>query len=143
MLTAKEVAEYFISIVDLESQDFLTNLKIQKLLYYAQGFALGIWSAQIFPEKIIAWQLGPVVIEVYSAYEKYGAGPVTLSADFDLCKYNDETKDLLNEVFEVYGQFSASRLVDMTHSEPPWKMTKINHEISIKHLQDYFSKQVN
>jgi uncharacterized phage-associated protein len=142
MLKALDVAEYFVSIVDLESQDFLTNLKVQKLLYYSQGFSLAIFRGVLFPEKIYAWQLGPVVKEVYKNYERFGASPVELSADFNLAKYDSETKDLLNEVFDVYGQFSASRLVEMTHNEPPWKNTRINNEISIKHLQDYFSKQV-
>lgn len=139
MLAAIDVAEYFVSI---ESQDFLTNLKIQKLLYYAQGVALARWSGQLFPEKIVAWQLGPVVIEVYKEYEKYGGSPIPLASNFDLSKYDTETQNLLNKVFEKYGRFSAARLVDMTHSEAPWKMTKINREISIKHLQDFFSKQI-
>lgn len=142
MLAAKDVAEYFVSIVDLERQDFLTNLKIQKLLYYAQGFAWGRWSASMFPERILAWQLGPVVVEVYKEYEKYGASAVALSSAFDFRKYDVQTKDLLNEVFERYGRFSATQLVDMTHSEPPWRNTKINHEISTRELQAYFSKQL-
>jgi uncharacterized phage-associated protein len=53
-MLARNVAEYFISIVDLDSQDFLTNLKIQKLLYYAQGFSLALRHAPLFEEKIIA-----------------------------------------------------------------------------------------
>lgn len=142
MLTAKEVAEYFISTVDLELQDFLTNLKIQKLLYYSQGYALGSWSAPLFPEKIIAWQLGPVVMEVYKEYEKYGASPVPLPSDFDVSKYDSSTKGLLDKVHGEYGHFSASELVDMTHEESPWIMTKINREITVRHMQDFFSKKL-
>ena len=104
---------------------------------------LAKWSAQLFPERIVAWQLGPVVIEVYKEYEKYGGSPIPLAANFDLDLYEKDTKRLLNEVFEEYGRFSAARLVDMTHNETPWKMTKINREISIKHLQDFFSKQIS
>jgi uncharacterized phage-associated protein len=140
VLSAKDVAEYYISIANPERQDLLTNLKIQKLLYYGQGFALGRWRSILFPERIIAWQLGPVVLEVYEAYGKYGASPVPLSPYFDPNKYEPDTKVLLNKVFSSYGQYAASTLVDMTHGEPPWKKTKINHEISIKHMQDYFFK---
>lgn len=142
MLAAKDIAEYFVSIVDLERQDFLTNLKIQKLLYYAQGFAWGRWSSSLFPERILAWQLGPVVVEVYKEYERYGASAVGLSTTFNIKKYDVQTKDLLNEVFDRYGRISAARLVDMTHSEPPWRNTKINHEITTRELQAYFSKQL-
>jgi uncharacterized phage-associated protein len=82
------------------------------------------------------------VVEVYNEYEKHGASAIPLAKDFNPKKYDSDTKELLDEVFQVYGQFSASRLVDMTHSEPPWKSTKLKNEISLKHLQDYFSKQI-
>ena len=143
MLNAKEVEEYFISIVDTDNGDSLSNLKIQKLLYYAQGFALAIFHGQLFPEKIMAWALGPVVVEVYEEYKGFGNNPVPMPRDFELGKYDKDTRELLDEVFEVYGQFSASALVDMTHNEPPWKATKPNREISIRHMQEYFSKKVN
>ncbi len=89
------------------------------------------------------WALGPVVEEVYYEYKKYGNGPVPPPVDFNRDKYDEETRGLLDEVFDVYGQFSASALVEMTHNEPPWKTAKDNKEISIKLMQEYFSKQVN
>ena len=142
VLNAKNVAEYFLSIVDVDNGDSLSNLKIQKLLYYSQGFSLAIFRGVIFPEKIVAWNLGPVVVEIYEEYSKYGNGPVPLPEDFDLTIYPDAEKELLDEVFSVYGQFSAGALVEMTHDEPPWRNTKPNNEISLKHMQDFFSKQL-
>lgn len=142
MNTAKEVAAYFISLVDEENGDFLTNLKIQKLLYYAQGFSLALFRAPLFDEPIVAWNLGPVVVEVYDEFKQYGADRVPLPEDFDIEKYDEDTKELLNEVYEVYGQFSPSALVEMTHNEPPWRRTKIKNEIPLKAMQDYFATQL-
>lgn len=143
MYTAKDVAEYFISLVDEENGDFLTNLKIQKLLYYAQGFSLALNRVPLFQEPIVAWNLGPVVEELYEDYKQYGASPVPLPEDFDIEKFDGDTKELLNEVFEVYGQFSPTALVEMTHNETPWKKTPLKSEISHRKLQNYFSTQVN
>ncbi len=145
-MKAKDIAEYFLSLVDEEKGDFLTNLKIQKLLYYAEGFSLAISKTSLFEEKIMAWNYGPVVVEVYNEYKQYNSNPVLQSSDFDNEKYDSATKDLLNEVYDVYGRFSPSALVDMTHSEAPWinakKSPKTNFEISRKAMQSYFSTQL-
>lgn len=142
MITAKDVSGYFISLVDSDNGDFLTNLKIQKLLYYAQGFSLALIRAPLFDEPIIAWNLGPVVVEVYEEYKQFGSDGVPLPDNFDVDKFDDDTKELLDEVYEVYGQFSPSALVEMTHSEPPWRYTKVNNEISHRAMQDYFTTQL-
>lgn len=140
-MKAIDVAEYFLSLIDEDSGDVLTNLKIQKLLYYAQGFSLAILHYPLFEEKIIAWNLGPVVVEVYDEYKTRGSDIVYPSNDFDFSNFNEDEIELLNEVFEVYGQFSATALVEMTHKEPPWRDTRKNEEIHHKRLQNYFSTQ--
>lgn len=139
MLTAQDVAEYFLTIVDRENAgDVLTNLKIQKLLYYAQGFSLALNRRPLFHEKIIRWNLGPVVIEVYENLKKFGSDAIPAPKDFDISKFDEDDIELLSEVFEVYGQFSATALVNMTHEEPPWRMTRDKEEIDLKKLQNHF-----
>lgn len=143
VLTAQDVAEYFLTIIDRENAgDTLTNLKIQKLLYYAQGFSLAINHRPLFNEKIIKWNLGPVVVEVYEHFRKYGADSIPAPDDFDISKFDDDEKELLNEVFEVYGQFSAAALVNMTHEEAPWRMTRDKAEIEHKRLQNFFTSRL-
>jgi len=142
MLTATDVAEYFLTIVDRENGDTLTNLKIQKLLYYSQGFALAIHRMPLFEQKIIAWNLGPVVLEVYEQYKEFGVDAIPAPKSFNIEKYSPDTIELLNEVFEVYGQFSATALVNMTHEEAPWKTTKTHAEIEHKKLQNFFSTRL-
>jgi uncharacterized phage-associated protein len=51
----------------------MSNLKLQKLMYYAQGFSLVLFNKPLFPERIEAWIHGPVIPAVYHKYKGYGA----------------------------------------------------------------------
>ncbi len=53
-------------LVDREAGDVITQLKLQKLMYIAQGIHLALYDAPLFKEEIEAWQHGPVVRELYS-----------------------------------------------------------------------------
>ncbi len=122
MLNVRQVADYFLSQVDAEVGDSLSNLKLQKLVYYAQGFNLAITGAKLFPEEICAWEHGPVVPSLYGQFKQHGAEPIPPPENGILTEeYPKEAKDLMDEVATVYGQFSASKLRNMTHEEMPWK----------------------
>jgi uncharacterized phage-associated protein len=60
----------------------------------------------------------------------------------DFSIYDSQTRELLDEVYAVFGQFSAWMLSNMTHEEPPWKNTPIGEKISSEALRDYFKTQV-
>ena len=76
MIPAIEVARYFLSLTDEDAGELISNLKLQKLLYYAQGFHLVIYGEPLFPETIEAWAHGPVVTSVYHQYKEYGSEPI-------------------------------------------------------------------
>lgn len=142
MISCFDVARYFLALVDEDAGDSLSNLKLQKLAYYAQGFHLALYDEALFPERIEAWQHGPVVPEMYHAFKKFGAGPVQMDGEFDPDKYSPEVFGLLDEVFSVYGQYSALRLRDITHQEPPWRQTPNGEAIPLDLMRDYFKTQV-
>jgi uncharacterized phage-associated protein len=121
MLSAKRVADYFLAQGKEEEGDLVTNLKLQKLLYYAQGCHLALHDKLLFPEPIEAWNHGPVVPEIYHKYKTYGSAGLPCPSDFDFTKYSNGNTSFLDEVYSVYGQFSAWKLSQMTHEEPPWK----------------------
>ena len=136
---AIDVANYFLSLLDDNAGDAITNLKMQKLVYYAQGFALAILGRPIFVENIEAWMHGPVVPELYQLFRQYGNQPLPQpKEDWDLQIFTEEEKNLLNNVYETYGQFSAWRLRDMTHEEKPWRNTPVNGIISHHLMKEYF-----
>jgi uncharacterized phage-associated protein len=142
MPTAHEVAKYFVSLVDEAAGDSISNLKLQKLLYYAQGVNLALNDAPLFPETIEAWTHGPVVPYVYHQYKQHGGAPIPVER-VNLEEYPKDLRDLLDEVNEVFGQFSASKLRAMTHSEPPWKDAPQGGVISLEAMKDYFKTVVN
>lgn len=120
MHTVSSVAKYFLSLSDEEAGDTISNLKLQKLLYYAQGFHLALKDNPLFAEPIEAWTHGPVVPVVYQSYKHAGASAISRPEGFDAAEIDADTRSILDEVREVYGQFSAWKLRDMTHLEAPW-----------------------
>ena len=142
MNTAKQVSEFFLKLSEPEVGDILTNLKIQKLVYYAQGFHLALKNEKLFDEPILSWEHGPVVENLYHEYKEYGSNGIPVPKRFDVNVFNAEQIDLLKEVYEVYGQFSAWKLRNMTHSEKPWVETPRNQVIGIPLMTDFFKNQL-
>ncbi|MBC5794575.1 MAG: Panacea domain-containing protein [Sphaerospermopsis kisseleviana] len=142
MLSCHDVAKYFLSQADEDAGDLISNLKLQKLLYYAQGFHLALYNEPLFPEPVEAWIHGPVVPEVYHEYKNFGSSAIPIPEDIDFSIYDEKTVDLLDEVYSVYGQFSAWKLRNMTHNEEPWKDTDVSDVITHECLKKYFKTQL-
>jgi uncharacterized phage-associated protein len=141
--SAIDVANTFLKLSDPTSGDFLTNLKIQKLVYYAQGFSLALHGEVLFHDKIVHWEHGPVVIDLYHELKDNGSDVIDVPKDFDPSKhFNEEQLELIREVQKVYGQFSAWKLRDMTHAEEPWIKTSNNEEITTDSLKSFFKTLV-
>ncbi len=142
MLTAKQVADYILSLSDPDEGDIISHLKLQKLLYYAQGFHLAVFNEPLFSEEILAWDHGPVVEALYHEYKSYGARAISLPDHVDFDAFTEDQKELLNEVYTVYGQYSAWKLRAMTHEEPPWAFTPRGTVISHESMKKYFKAQL-
>ena len=141
MMPAHDIAKYFVSLVDEEAGDSITNLKLQKLLYYAQGVSLALNDAALFTDPIEAWTHGPVVPVVYRQYKQHGGESIPVE-QVNIDRYPADIREVLDEVNEVFGQFSASKLRAMTHSEPPWKQTPQGCVITHQLMKDYFKTVV-
>lgn len=144
--TASDVARWFLQRNDIElgngDADDISNLKLQKLLYYAQGTFLGMTGKELFSDDIVAWAHGPVVIDVYHEYCKNGWHGIQFNDDLrPKEKYTEEEEAILNSVYEYFGQYSAWKLRNMTHEERPWKETERNHVIPKKLIKDFFLEE--
>ena len=129
MLTCLDVANYFLLLKDYND---LTNLKIQKMVYYAYGLNLALHEDRLFNEKIEAWDYGPVVPELYQAFKKYKDRPVPIPENFSLSNVGNKAK-LLDDVYMKYGVYSASNLCDLTHiASTPWDI--VYHDESTNYL---------
>lgn len=126
MLNCYDIAKYFLSLADEDAGDLISNLKLQKLVYYAQGFHLALYDTELFPEEIEAWTHGPAIPELYFIYQDYGSNGIPVPTDVDFRIYDSQSRELLDEVYQVHGQFSAWKLRNMTHDEPPWKSVYAN-----------------
>lgn len=131
-----------------DAGEAMTHLKLQKLLYYAQGFSLALSGGKqpMFGDTIEAWKHGPIVPAVWKAYKDYGGAPLPLPDGFDPSKgLKDGEQALLNDVWNAYGQFSAWKLRNMTHEESPWRNAyepDANETISQQSMREYFETQI-
>lgn len=144
--TANEIANYFLAKSDTEDGDLISNLKLQKLCYYAQGIGLVARKGQpLFNERLEAWLHGPVVPPLYGQHKSNGSGAIPAPSTLDVDRFAPEDRLILDDVYAYYSQYSAWRLREMTHEEPPWKNAYTNgSNAAITHeaLIEYFSTQV-
>ena len=142
--TASDVAKWFLCHNEIEVEtggaDELTNMKIQKLLYYAQGAFLAVTGKPLFSDPICAWTHGPVVPNVYHEYKVHGRRGIPVPTDFDPDMFDEEERALLSEVYDEFGQYSAWKLRNMTHSETPWIKTAQGEEIPLDSIKGYFKE---
>jgi uncharacterized phage-associated protein len=139
--SALDIANCFIEIASKIDENDLTNLKLQKLLYFAQGKYLVQNNEALFSDEIEAWDLGPVVRSVYNTFRECGAFPITaFDVKYKSTSLNDEKRQFLKKIWQDYARYSASYLVNLSHQSHPWQkahksLTKI---ISSEDMRIYF-----
>ncbi len=109
----------FILLTCQEAGDCLTNLKLQKLLYYAQAWYLALNNKRLFNGLFEAWIHGPVHAQTYQRFKKYGCNPIGYTPKA-VPEIPDEEKQHIRDVLDVFSSFSAYDLERMTHQESPW-----------------------
>jgi uncharacterized phage-associated protein len=126
MATANQVADYILGKIDAEAGDAITHLKLQKVIYYCQAWHLALFGEPLFKEEVQAWQHGPVVRSVWNRFSDNGwhaLSPEMRNAASDK-EFTKKQRELMDEVWEAYGQLSGSQLRTLTHREEPWKATR-------------------
>lgn len=144
-LTHDTVADFFI-VSAHKHGDCLTNLKLQKLVYYAQAWSLGLRGEEIFDADFQAWVHGPVCPALYARFKEYRWNPITIQPE--LPKIPDEIESHLIDVYEAYEQFSGYQLEKMTHAEDPWIIARdgipldeaSNAVIHKEEIRDFYSR---
>ncbi|MCF4968141.1 Panacea domain-containing protein [Nostoc sp. CMAA1605] len=121
MSNCLDVARYFIvrAYEDGIEAD-MTNMKVQKLLYYSQSIHLALFDQPLFNEEIQAWRYGPVCPPAYRFYSEFEAQQLPIPEKEFLSQIPDGQKEVLAEVWEYFGGYHAYRLSGMTHLEFPW-----------------------
>lgn len=124
MAKVKDVARLFIDIAGQQAEngqgDGMTNLRLQKLLYFAQGWYMARYGKPLFTAPIEAWKLGPVVPTIYGEYQHCGNSPIHDDPPAEDA-FTAEEFELLMDVVREYDRYSTSALIDMTHENgTPW-----------------------
>jgi uncharacterized phage-associated protein len=148
VIDAVSVADYLVCF-GRDVGDPLTNLKLQKLLYYAQGWFLAKRSRALFGETLRAWVRGPVVYEVWSKFRDFRWEPI--SGRLAKPKLPPIAETHLADIIQEYWNYSAYTLEHMTHRESPWlnarrgiaKDTPSSAPISLEDMHSHFFQLLN
>ncbi|GMB02265.1 type II toxin-antitoxin system antitoxin SocA domain-containing protein [Pelosinus sp. IPA-1] len=143
------VIEYFLAKSIPKTQRAITNLKLQKLLYYAQGFFMASNNNDmLFRDELQAWVHGPVCHEVYTRYKEYGFNEIPKSNDEVILP--EEVTKVLDRVWNVFGSYNGSQLEYLTHRESPWIKARnglkpweiSNNPIDPEEIRHYFQSKL-
>lgn len=131
----------------------LETVKLQKLLYFIQGWSLAMWDRPAFSNDIQAWKFGPVVPDVYKHHARQPFVQESSDLGGDLGKLAENDVALIDFVLANYGSIGAFVLADYTHQKgSPWyeatfprnaEKPELYAEISNEMIQDYFRKERN
>lgn len=150
--TYKPVADFFIALSNITG-NLISNLKLQKLVYYADAWHLANYGEPLVKEEFQAWIHGPVIAALYGEYKHFSWQPIQ-RPDLDESAYNNirdyfdsRSLTLLDAVVDSYFGLSAYELEKMTHSELPWREARAgladdqtsNAIISKESMQNYYS----
>jgi uncharacterized phage-associated protein len=154
--SALSIANAFLDVAKAEGKG-ISPMKLQKLVYYAHGWYLGLFGEPLIDETIEAWKYGPVIQPIYHEFKCFGSSDITCAATvfdvdtFDLIEPRPEGDEdvlaLIKTIWHEYGSFSALKLSSMTHiSNGPWAKARVGHEearsvpIPNESIKQYFEK---
>lgn len=121
MYTVQDIANLFLNKISN-----ITNKKLQKLVYYAYSWYLVLNNEEVnklelklFENKFEAWVHGAVYPELYAEYKKHGSGVIP-KYEGKLADFSEDELDVLNQVIDVYGEYTGNELESICHQESPW-----------------------
>ena len=125
MKNINQICDYVILRLKQEEDMPLSNIKLQKLLFYIQAWHLAFKKNKLFDGDFQAWVHGPVNRQIYDRFNSskylYSEINITDIQDLDvIAKLSVEEILHINKVLEVYAPYSGVDLEEMTHKEEPW-----------------------
>ena len=140
MCKAIDVANFFLRSPEYDDEgNAISNMKLQKLLYFAQGHALAVLGKPLFDDDFEAWEHGPVIPSLYRSYKQFGGNQIPPPPSVDMSRFSQEEKDLLEDVWDTYGIYSAWGLRNLSHSTKPWIDHKAAQDVIPKEeMKNYF-----
>lgn len=150
--SAVEIAAYFVKRA-IEEGSAITQMKVQKVVYFAHGYHLAKTGNPLIREKFQAWKFGPVVPAIYDAFKTYGSQPIatgdyllpnTISVKAAL-SVNRDLKESLDGTWVITKELDALKLSAWSHEKNgPWAKYYVEgvNDIDIDNntIKEYFSE---
>jgi uncharacterized phage-associated protein len=116
-------------------------MRLNKLLYFAQGHALERFGKPLFSASFEAWDYGPVVPEIYHKYKYCGDNPIAVTDDdYNPASLPPEIQEFLIDISLRYETYSTSALVSMSHKPgSPWSLVKRDCNIPVEDIKAWFA----
>ena len=135
-----EVANWFLL------KETMTHKKLQKLCYYAQAWCYALKDFRLTDATFEAWIHGPVSPVLYGKFKAFGYHSIKLAGDY-IPRIASEDEELLESVWQTYGDHTGNALEALSHSEPPWIEARIGYEpnercnvpISVDTMKKYYA----
>lgn len=142
MYRALTVAEHIINRCNKLGRP-ISNLKLQKILYFVQAEFLVATGHVCFAEEIEAWDFGPVVPVVYHRYKVYGSASIPYFLTGAICRIPADDIEIMDGIIDECAKYSASKLVEITHNQTPWKKAYRSFDkiITPESIKDYFEEE--
>lgn len=123
-------------------------LKLQKLLYLAQGYSYAFYDRPLFKDDLEGWVHGPVVRNVYDIFKNYQYN--SIDTNFEVEELDDEAKDIINYVIKNFGKYDAKYLEKISHEQEPWILSRrgldpderSDKTISKESIANYFINEI-
>lgn len=116
LYSAMDIAKYVIDKC-IDDEMPISNLQLQKILYYLQVYFIKHEGIPLFEDEIEAWQFGPVIPEVYYEYCGFGGFEIQIKQETDILLENKE-KSIIDSI------------VDEKRKMEPWELVKDTHDKS-------------
>ncbi len=111
-----DIAKWFINEISPDP------LKLQKLIYLAQGFSYVFNDECLFNEDLEAWVHGPVNREIYFNYCDYAYRPIVIK--YQITNLSSKSLKVLEYVRDTYGKYDSKYLEELTHNQYPWQFAR-------------------
>lgn len=125
-----------------EHGNAVTNLRMQKTLYYLQGYIFKFAHVRLIKQDFVHWPYGPVILDSYYQYCHFVARPIDDEINEELVGKvlsNRNIYQTIKKVLRKCFSINVRELVNYTHKEAPWVNTEADCEISFDAISEYFS----
>ena len=123
-------------------------LKLQKLLYLAQGYSYAFYDRPLFHDELEGWVHGPVVRKIYDMFKEYQYNSIDIN--YEVEELDDDAKDVLNYVLDNFSKYDAKYLEELSHNQEPWILSRngidpderSDKTISKESIANYFVNEI-